>query len=239
MSLISRGLPTLPTPVIEPWINVKEKKKHKPSHWLTLDTLALCASPLPAMNPTIPRSPSLSISSFRIPSLCPSNIPLGRPNLGPSSVCVVSAIDLPILNRKPYFLPFHPDITSMSGIGKIDPCTPTNPPPPHPSLSLSLSLSLLLLLLLLLLPLSSHPGKSIGLVVGNLCLLGANRAQRRGHIERCPGAGIMEADDRQVTSVFTVQPSFHQRHSTNPVSWSVTIIGERAITPHLVVRRRW
>ena len=32
-----------------------------------------------------------------------------------------------------------------------------------------------------------------------------------------PGAGIMEADDRQVT-VFTVQPSFHHRHSTNRVS---------------------
>ena len=54
-----------------------------------------------------------------------------------------------------------------------------------------------------------------------------------------PGAGIMEADDRQVTTVFTVQPSFHHRHSTNRVSWSVTIVGERAVTPHLVVRRRW
>ena len=32
------------------------------------------------------------------------------------------------------------------------------------------------------------------------------------------GAGIMEADDRQVTTVFTVQPSVHYRHSTNPVS---------------------
>ena len=31
----------------------------------------------------------------------------------------------------------------------------------------------------------------------------------------------MEVDDRQVTTVFTVQPSFHHRHSTNPVSWSV------------------
>ena len=30
-----------------------------------------------------------------------------------------------------------------------------------------------------------------------------------------PGAGIMEADHRQVTTVFTVQPSFHHRHSTN------------------------
>ena len=33
-----------------------------------------------------------------------------------------------------------------------------------------------------------------------------------------PGARIMEADDCQVTTVFTVQPSFHHRHSTNPVS---------------------
>ena len=32
------------------------------------------------------------------------------------------------------------------------------------------------------------------------------------------GAGIMEADDHQVTTVFTVQPSFHHRHSTNRVS---------------------
>ena len=33
-----------------------------------------------------------------------------------------------------------------------------------------------------------------------------------------PGAGIMETVHRQVTTVFTVQPSFHHRHSTNPVS---------------------
>ena len=32
------------------------------------------------------------------------------------------------------------------------------------------------------------------------------------------GAGIMEADHRQMTTVFTVQPSFHHRHSTNRVS---------------------
>ena len=32
-----------------------------------------------------------------------------------------------------------------------------------------------------------------------------------------PGAGIMEADDRQVTTVFTVQPSFHHWHSSNRV----------------------
>ena len=45
------------------------------------------------------------------------------------------------------------------------------------------------------------------------------------------GAGIIEADDRQETTVRTVQPSFHHRHSTNRVSC--------AVTPHLVVRRRW
>ena len=35
---------------------------------------------------------------------------------------------------------------------------------------------------------------------------------------QCPGAGSMEADDRPVTTVFTVQPSLHHRHSTNRVS---------------------
>ena len=54
-----------------------------------------------------------------------------------------------------------------------------------------------------------------------------------------PGAGVTEADDRQVTTVFTVQPSFHHRHSTNRVSCGATVVGERAVTPHLVVRRRW
>ena len=33
-----------------------------------------------------------------------------------------------------------------------------------------------------------------------------------------PGAGIMEADHRQVKIVFTVQLSSHHRHSTNRVS---------------------
>ena len=42
-----------------------------------------------------------------------------------------------------------------------------------------------------------------------------------------PGAGVTEVDDRQVTTVFTVQPSFHHRHSTNRVSWSVIIVSER------------
>ena len=46
-----------------------------------------------------------------------------------------------------------------------------------------------------------------------------------------PESGIMEADHRQVTTDFTVQPSFHHRHSTNRVSWSVTIVGKRAVTP--------
>ena len=54
-----------------------------------------------------------------------------------------------------------------------------------------------------------------------------------------PGAGIMEADDRQVTTVLTVQQSFHHGHSADLVSWSVTIVSERAVTPHLVVLRRW
>ena len=53
-----------------------------------------------------------------------------------------------------------------------------------------------------------------------------------------PGAGIMEADDRQVTTVFTVQTSFHHRHSTNRVSWSVTSVGERRGDVRLHVRRR-
>ena len=33
-----------------------------------------------------------------------------------------------------------------------------------------------------------------------------------------PGAGIMEADDGQVMTVFTVLLSFHHPHSTNRVS---------------------
>ena len=37
------------------------------------------------------------------------------------------------------------------------------------------------------------------------------------YLSVCPSSGdaIMEADDRQETTVFTVQPSFHHRHSTN------------------------
>ena len=52
-------------------------------------------------------------------------------------------------------------------------------------------------------------------------------------------AGIMEADDRQVTTVFTVQPSFYHRLSTNRVSWSVTIVGDRRGEVWLHVRRQW
>ena len=39
----------------------------------------------------------------------------------------------------------------------------------------------------------------------------------RSSVTRSAGAGIMEADDRQVTTVFTAQPSFHHRHTTNRV----------------------
>ena len=42
-----------------------------------------------------------------------------------------------------------------------------------------------------------------------------------------PGAGIMEVDDRQVMTVFTVQPSSHHRHSTNRVSGCITSVDER------------
>ena len=46
-------------------------------------------------------------------------------------------------------------------------------------------------------------------------------------IALCSGAGIMEAGDRQATTVFTVQPSFQHRHSTHRVSRSVAIVGKR------------
>ena len=54
-----------------------------------------------------------------------------------------------------------------------------------------------------------------------------------------PGAGIMEANDHQVTTVFTVQPSFHYWHSTNRVSWSDTIVGEWRGEVWLHIRRLW
>ena len=61
--------------------------------------------------------------------------------------------------------------------------------------------------------------------------------------ECLPGAGIMEADDRQVTTVFTVQPSFHHRHSTKPnimkryrrrrtTRWGVTARSPTMVTLH-------
>ena len=59
-----------------------------------------------------------------------------------------------------------------------------------------------------------------------------------GQITATSGAGIMEADDRQVTTVLTVQPSFHHLHSTNRVSWSVTIVSERRGEVWLHIRRR-
>ena len=49
-----------------------------------------------------------------------------------------------------------------------------------------------------------------------------NNKNPRGKRGWNPVAGIIEADDRQVTTVFTVQPSFHHRHSTNRVSRNVT-----------------
>ena len=54
-----------------------------------------------------------------------------------------------------------------------------------------------------------------------------------------PGAGIIEADDCQVTTVFTVQLSFHNQHSRNRVSWSVTKVGEQRDEVWLHVRRWW
>ena len=55
----------------------------------------------------------------------------------------------------------------------------------------------------------------------NVCF-GAQRTEQcvhqlPAHRQSTTEAGIMEADNRQVTIVFTVQPSFHHRHSTNRV----------------------
>ena len=50
------------------------------------------------------------------------------------------------------------------------------------------------------------------------CLTSQQHLQRNVYLAIGPGAGITEADDRQVTTVFTVQPSFHHRHLTNRVS---------------------
>ena len=57
-------------------------------------------------------------------------------------------------------------------------------------------------------PVSSQPGPPRCWPSGQVSGLESGR----------PGAGIMEADDRQVTTVLTVQPSFHHRHSTNRVA---------------------
>ena len=58
---------------------------------------------------------------------------------------------------------------------------------------------------------------------GRISLFGAQLAV----LKHLGPVSCIEADDRQVTTVFTVQPSFHHRHSTNRVSGSVTIVGER------------
>ena len=79
----------------------------------------------------------------------------------------------------------------------------------------------------------------VGLAVALTVSVLTKSGERLYSMDTISGTSIMEADDRQVTTVFTVQPSFHHRHSTNRVSSSVTIVGERAVTPHLVVRRRW
>ena len=54
-----------------------------------------------------------------------------------------------------------------------------------------------------------------------------------------PGAVIMEANDRQVMTVLTVQLSFHHRPSTNRVSWNITIVGEQRGEVWLHVRQWW
>ena len=63
----------------------------------------------------------------------------------------------------------------------------------------------------------------VGPVTVGLCCVGGDkktdqRLSQRASAYKSSGAGIMETDDRQVTTVFTVQPSFHHRHSTNRVS---------------------
>ena len=44
-----------------------------------------------------------------------------------------------------------------------------------------------------------------------------------------PGAGIMEADDRQVTTVFVVQPSFHHRDA----EYDEALPSSANVQPHL------
>ena len=62
--------------------------------------------------------------------------------------------------------------------------------------------------------------------------------------EASTGAGTMETDDRQVMSFHRPTPTVNppsalDKPSTLWLSWSGTIVGERAVTPHLVVRRQW
>ena len=49
------------------------------------------------------------------------------------------------------------------------------------------------------------------------------------------GAGIMEADDRQVTTVFTVQPSFHHRHCTRQTEYLEELPSSTNVQSHLTM----
>ena len=87
---------------------------------------------------------------------------------------------------------------------------------------------------------------STGFTTGLLNLFTVHRSLRSR-------AGIIEADDRQLTTVFTVQPSFHHGHSTNWVymkryhrrrttRWGVTARSPTMVTLHdtrFVVCRWW
>ena len=53
-----------------------------------------------------------------------------------------------------------------------------------------------------------------------------------GHIR--PGAGIMEADDRQVTTVFLSPTVIPPSVLDKPSIMKRTVVGLRAVTPHLV-----
>ena len=63
---------------------------------------------------------------------------------------------------------------------------------------------------------------------------------RPAKVTMAPGAGIMKADDRPVTTVFTVQPSFHHRHSSiierfhrrRRTRWGVTARSPTMVTLH-------
>ena len=68
---------------------------------------------------------------------------------------------------------------------------------------------------------------------------GARTNTTEGQALSQPAASIMEAEDHQVTTVFTVQPSFHHRYSTNWISWSITIVGKRWGEVWLHIRWWW